>query len=169
MIRFTQFLENNKRSLRGDFIYYCAQTLFATSWADYVDAVDSNKPGRGRLSGKEVFNEMPDVIPKEAFDEAMDYTSDLEKINGKSIEDLFESAINAGGEEDIELFAHYLIMQALGHGVSWTDNNPKFPFKNTNIEFSYYNFDWPDPNPEEEGDDWDDEDDDLEGDEWKYN
>lgn len=54
---------------------------------------------------------------------------------GATLTDLYAAALNAGGRGDARTFGHYIAMQAMGHGVSWFDDNPKFPIEIPHGEF----------------------------------
>lgn len=143
---------------KGDaFIYYSAEMLFASSWADYVEEIA--KDGEpSRTSGKEIYDIKPDAIPREALEAAMDLLKKIEELNNASIGELYDRAIEAGGTESFQRFSTDLTLQSMGHGVSWFDDNPKFDLKLPDIEFSYLDLGYEVPEEEEKEEEWGDDD-----------
>jgi len=80
-----------------------------------------------------------DVAPgtsRAAKKHAREYAVKLSAANkGATLTDLFAAALNAGGTGDARTFGHYMAMQAMGHGVSWFDDNPEFPIEVPHGEF----------------------------------
>lgn len=99
-----------------------ASAFFATAWADMVEeeGMDVN------LSGEEITNIMPEIDPS-AEASAEKLYKRIEKDNGRSMERIVEEMyMREGGDEDYEfeeLFGHYLAMESMGHGVSWSDDH----------------------------------------------
>jgi hypothetical protein len=83
----------------------------------------------------------------------------LEKVNGVSLETIFETCRDAEGkhsrEPDEDEFGYCMAMQAMGHGVGWDDNHPSMfhakridwvtpkidrpqTFTVPNLEYSYF-------------------------------
>jgi len=80
-----------------------------------------------------------DVAPgtsRAAKKHAREYAVKLSAANkGATLTDLYAAALNAGGTGDARTFGHYMAMQAMGHGVSWFDDNPEFPIEVPHGEF----------------------------------
>ena len=80
-----------------------------------------------------------DVAPgtsRAAKKHAREYAVKLSAANkGATLTDLYAAALNAGGSGDARTFGHYMAMQAMGHGVSWFDDNPEFPIEVPHGEF----------------------------------
>lgn len=131
-----------------------AKAFFAAAWADWQD-----KYGDGVGMGVEIMDVIPDEYPQSAYDAADKLITGMEKINGMSIERIFEICRDEPGdhrgEPDEDEFGHYMAMQSMGHGVSWDDNHPSMfyakridwvepkinrpqVFKVPSIEFSYF-------------------------------
>lgn len=107
---------------REDIINGIATAFHATNWADRFEEFG------GSLSGCEILTLM-DPITKEALQTATEFYERLETRNEKRLSDHFEH-IRETQEirssqyfKDAELFGYYLGMEALGHGVSWTDDH----------------------------------------------
>lgn len=144
---------------------YMAKTFFACAWADYQEEF-----GEGIGMGAEIMDEIPDNYPVSAYDAADHLIKAMERINGATIESIFEICRAEPGnhrrEPDEDEFGYCMAMQAMGHGVGWDDNHPGLfhesgwkgkegyrpqIFETPRIEFSY--FDLPDseyPIPNEE-------------------
>jgi len=97
-----------------------ARAAFLCSWADRAEE-------RGvSLSGKEI----EDVAPRKTSKEANAWAKYLAKALSDTNENapltkIYEGAmIFYGYTESPERFGHELAMEAMGHGISWTDNLP---------------------------------------------
>lgn len=113
-----------------------ARAMFVTTWADRME-----ERGLGhKLAGQELM----DIAPKTSRD-ALAAAKKLatmfaEANEGASMNDLYARALNVagkhGGDTSPHSFGHYMAMEAMGHGVSWTDDHPEFK---VNIPyFEYY-------------------------------
>jgi hypothetical protein len=95
---------------------HMALAFFASAWADWNDEC-----GDVNVSGKDIFNVMPDEIDPEALKAAYQLAEGLEITAGKGLHELLEEAqaVSEGGDLpcDEEHFGHYCAMQAMGHGV----------------------------------------------------
>jgi len=113
-----------------------ARAMFVTTWADRME-----ERGRGReLAGQKLM----DIAPKtsrDALAAAKNLAARFAEANeGASMNDLYARALNVAGKHEGDTsphsFGHYMAMEAMGHGVSWTDSHPKFK---VNIPyFEYY-------------------------------
>jgi hypothetical protein len=119
------------RSHRPEILHGMARAAFVNDWAQRQEA----KPGFRGWQGAELM----DIAPKtsaRANKWAKALASAFEQKNGgRSLDDLYAEALNIGGSGSPETFGHYLAMQAMGHGVSWFDNNPKFDLHIPRSEF----------------------------------
>lgn len=113
-----------------------ARAMFVTTWADRME-----ERGLGhKLSGQKLM----DIAPKTSRD-ALAAAKKLaamfaEANEGASMNDLYARALNVAGKHEGDAsphsFGHYMAMEAMGHGVSWTDDHPEFK---VNIpRFEYY-------------------------------
>jgi hypothetical protein len=71
---------------------------------------------------------IPETYPESAYKAADKLIVGLEKLNGVSLETIFETCRDAEGlhmrEPDEDEFGYCMAMQAMGHGVGWDDNHP---------------------------------------------
>lgn len=106
--------------INGELWKHAALALFANAYADQADEADSPIAG-------EVMNALPDEIDSEAVSAAnriwyyactINETNDALALYCKA-HDLYEGE----GDRELtpEMFAHYLVMQCLGHGVGLGD------------------------------------------------
>lgn len=131
---------HTKNIISGDYerqiIDAMARAMFVTTWADRME-----ERGLGhKLSGQDLM----DVAPKTSRD-ALAAAKKLaamfaEANEGASMNDLYARALNVAGahkgDTSPHSFGHYMAMEAMGHGVSWTDDHPEFK---VNIPyFEYY-------------------------------
>ena len=116
-----------------------AKAFFASAWADMQDEKEQDDSSKVNLSGKEIFDVMPDEIDPAALHAAKTLEFDLSRANpfwraqpGKVdsenfLQDLFSLAQSCErtkyADRDLtpENFGHYLAMQAMGHGVGLAD------------------------------------------------
>lgn len=108
-----------------------ARTLFVCAWADAEE-----EAGRSH-GGQELFDVAPETPPA-AIEAALYFVGRLEQANGRgwSVEAMLWQAWEADGHGKPDGasvipdryradFGHCLVMQALGHGVSWYDDHAK--------------------------------------------
>lgn len=131
---------HTKNIISGDYerqiIDAMARAMFVTTWADRME-----ERGLGhKLSGQKLM----DIAPKtsrDALAAAKKLAAMFAKANeGASMNDLYARALNVAGKRRGDTsphsFGHYMAMEAMGHGVSWTDDHPEFK---VNIPyFEYY-------------------------------
>jgi hypothetical protein len=112
-----------------------ASTLWGSAWANHAE-----EHRCANLSGMEITEIMPE-IPPEAYAIAKRFIKDIEKANGKSIDELLEDAIEADVAEQSDLskwksnvelayeFGSDLAFMVTGAGVSWFDDHAEFPLE----------------------------------------
>lgn len=109
--------------MRDQIREYMAKTFFATAWADYQDEY-----GDGIGAGQEIMDLIPKPYPQSAYDAADKLIAGLEKLNGVSLETIFETCRDEPGEHerepDEDEFGYCMAMQAMGYGAGWDDNHP---------------------------------------------
>ena len=108
------------KSITAQFEHHAAKAFFASAWADQCEDSDN----AGMLSGREIFNIMPDEIDPAATHAAKTLRMGIEASNAQTIDVLMQYIErNANGDRDatIESFGHYAAMQAMGHGVGLLD------------------------------------------------
>lgn len=107
-----------------------ATILWGSAWADHVEEC-----GCANLSGCEITEIMPE-IPKEAREHAERIASTYEKMNGCTLEALYQEAVLRDELEGItapakrsgpERFGECLAWEAMGAGVSWEDDHAEYP------------------------------------------
>lgn len=117
---------------RSEIVESMARTLFVTSWADQEEEAGRTYPGQ------DLMDVAPPTTPH-ARSAAIDLAASIEKMNGMSLDALYQQAEHAEGEHTRiatpEDFGYSLAMMSLGHGVSWFDNHPEFPLKTPDIEY----------------------------------
>ena len=134
--------------IRNQIVESMARTLYVCAYADFID--------NAREDGEDV-----DDLPRAPRDERdwMDCapeTSDKARevakrlalaIEGRAkatLAELYRDAseecaeqknICSRGYHTVDLFGHYLAMQALGHGVAWSDNHAPLTFETPSASF----------------------------------
>jgi hypothetical protein len=116
-------------SIRSDIVDGIAEILWAEGWMNHVE-----EHGCERIGGVDIIDVMP-PIPKDARDYAEKWASEVEKMNGKKLDALYEEAMEAnvreGGEaggrrSSPEAFGNNLAYMIQGSGSSWFDYNAEF-------------------------------------------
>jgi hypothetical protein len=94
-------------------------------WADFAPPLDHRNP-----------------YTVEARAQATELAERIEKDNGAPLPELYLRAVlreedpeEYDVDEDAPLFAHYLVMEALGHGVAWSDDHVDHELKLPDVEF----------------------------------
>jgi len=108
------------QSIKQDFIHHASLAFFASAWADQCEESDN----AALLSGREIMGIMPPDTDPSAIRAAETLYMDIERLNGCDIVELMRIVENLGAgdrENNIEHFAHYCTMQAMGHGVGLHD------------------------------------------------
>ena len=152
--------------LKDAFIAGAAKAFFCTAYADFVeegystdnDLTDDERKARLALprarGGQNWMDWMPEVPPA-AYALAGELWASLEAANKVSVYVLVSRAgraehkcdhdcadpCEATEDIDVELFGHYMAMQAMGHGVSWFDDHEDFEIEISHIECSQCSFD----------------------------
>ncbi|EMA2595342.1 TPA: hypothetical protein ACGJRU_003090 [Pseudomonas aeruginosa] len=102
-----------------------ARTLFVVTLADTAEEV--GYPG---ISGADWFNLVTTETPEPAMRAADYLIRKLEHENQCTVVDLLRRALGANPDDDktelLKKFGHYIPMEAMGHGVSWTDSQEPF-------------------------------------------
>jgi hypothetical protein len=102
-----------------------ARGVWASHWANEQEEAGES------FSGQDIYEAAPDA-PTWAEKWAKKLASSICHLNGdRPLDLLFREAQQAGFPRDRETFGFYLGMQAVGHGVHWTDD---VPFKNERPE-----------------------------------
>ena len=103
--------------MKDQFELHAARAFFASAWADQVEE-------NGAAIRGEIMDQMPDDIDPAATHAARTLRMDIERVNGRTINQLID-LIKIHGKGDrpntIEHFGHYAAMQAMGHGVGLCD------------------------------------------------
>jgi hypothetical protein len=125
-------VDSGRIQLRDEIIQAAARALF-------VDAWDSSEREEGRgVRGGALEDAAPDTIPS-AFEAAEQLIVEFEVLNTKAVDEMYTFAAAALGKHyerpTPRLFGHYTAMQALGHGVSWSDDHPDPGFELPHIDF----------------------------------
>lgn len=112
-----------------------ARALWVTAYADFADEADDEDQyprARGGQDWMDVAPETPDAAYKAADDLVALFVA---KNDVPDMLHLFKTAMAVGGPAaDPGEFGHYMAMEALGHGVSWFDDHPKFEVKFPHFE-----------------------------------
>lgn len=115
-----------------DVVYGAAEILWADNWASHADEHDCCN-----LSGCEITSVMPPV-PWPVWLAAGRLVRRVEQVHLASIESILERAREANEhgpryghrrfKNFAERFGHCMAFEAMGAGVSWTDDNNPIPF-----------------------------------------
>ena len=107
-----------------------AKAYWADAWASQMEEMQLS----GHLSGMEIMDVMPQELPAKAMEIAKKLYAEIEKDNNIKLEDF-----TPPGEEDFDkdLFGHYLAMEAMGHGVGWSDDHEDHGLEIPYVEESY--------------------------------
>lgn len=77
--------------------------------------------------------------PYHAYNQAWKLLGKVELASGCGIYTLISRAEHANkgalSDGELKLLGHYIAMQAMGHGVSWFDSNPKFDITIPHFEY----------------------------------
>jgi hypothetical protein len=114
-------------SVRSEIVEGIAEILWAEGWSNHVE-----EHGCKNLSGQEITGIMP-PIPKDAYEYAEKWARETEKMNGKSLGELYDEAMEANEREHTRSrrtsprdFGNSLTFMIEGAGVSWFDDNAEF-------------------------------------------
>lgn len=111
----------NTSYVPDEFVESAARAFFVSAWANAAEEQGES------FSGMQLMDVAP-ATPNEVIEHAARFIKSVEKLNGRSIDELYDEAANAPGkyyrDPDPSEFGHYLAMEAMGHGVNWYDNHP---------------------------------------------
>lgn len=122
--------------IKSAFIEGAAKAFFADAFAslyeewcssgeEIPDIFDGHVPG----PGSDWMDYIPEV-PTACYVEAGMLWEKIANLNNSNMYHIVTRALEAADiptdPEEIELFGHYMAMQAMGHGVSWFDDHPEF-------------------------------------------
>ena len=94
--------------------------LWLPAWASAVDELGERTP-------RHITRETADPAPRDVARAARLIAQRIERDNQASLAALHARASAADGRDaDPEELGYYLTMQALGHGVGWTDDHAPF-------------------------------------------
>jgi len=133
---------------REEFRHWVARTLFVTAWADWKDQYGGGAPG----NGCNLMEEAPEtpVYVYQSADDLIEKLGDVDALIAKA-KAVWKPERKGGGSAAEEL-GYCMAMQAMGHGVGWTDYQEPFEGWHPSVHFEYSYFDLDDehyPIPEE--------------------
>lgn len=115
-------LGRDRHDYRVVFIRAAARAFFVSAWADAVE----NYGGSFR-PGTELMDAAP-ATPDVVMLHAASFLGALECRNRCDLAGMWARAQKGEGHRKtpmLEDFGHYLAMEAMGHGVAWTDDHPR--------------------------------------------
>jgi hypothetical protein len=119
----------------NDFQEGAAKALWASLFSSELenlreDGYDELADELGPGAGGDIMDVLPE-IPKAAYDDAREFEIAVADANGVDLNTIIVWAQEADGVDyiDEEEFGHYLMMPALGEGVSWFDDHGDFDLK----------------------------------------
>lgn len=116
----TSHRDSGRTAVGTEMIRGIENALWLPSWADAVETEGGRLP-------RHITRETADPAPPEVKTAARRVAADLVRTNRATLVDLHRRASEADGEDaDPEELGYYLTMQALGHGVGWTDDHKPF-------------------------------------------
>jgi hypothetical protein len=119
-----------------------ARAFFVSAWANWEDEY-----GDTNLAGVELMDVAPET-EKEAIDAAAKLYTEIEQINNIDLGEFIPPGFTESNYDDsaARVFGHYLAMEAMGHGVSWSDDHEAHGLNVPYLEFSFLDLD-PDKYP----------------------
>lgn len=116
-------MSREQKRIREDILMGMGRAAHVTHWANEEEEKGRTYPGQ----------DLMDVAPRRttmaSSKWAVKVGHEIERLNGKSLPELYEIAERANAEggggqttQDPKTFGHYLGMQAMGHGVAWDDD-----------------------------------------------
>jgi hypothetical protein len=115
-----------------DIIEGMARALFVTAWADYEEEEGRTYPGEDLM-------DVAPATPQEAVDAAEELYDTIESKSKINLNTFTPPGFDEGewsGLLAVEL-GHYLAMESLGHGVSWSDDYNDHGLKTPSVQ-SYW-------------------------------
>lgn len=130
------------RTSRDTIIASMAKTLWVTAWADEIE----ERSSQGDEAARAVMrnwprNDLMDLapeVPPTAYVMAATLTSAIESLSQMPLEAALAACCDVVDAEAADEFGHYLVMEALGSGVSWTDDGA--PPHGMTLPVSFENF-----------------------------
>lgn len=130
----------DEKSKRHWFIQYSGMILFANAMVEMFKTCD--KQGVLFMDPPEIMvKELVELnrlrahmLPNKAYEAAIDFLNDVEKLNDKSIEEIFEQNPNVKNSEDVEKFSYDIIMEVFEYNKK--TSNLKLP----SVSFSFDDF-----------------------------
>lgn len=126
--------------IRDEIIESAARAFYVSWWANEQE----NKKGFRGFGGGDLIDIAPRT-PRNVLTFARAFIADFEKTNGVRADQMYERAkalAEAPGgmhyarrDPSPDLFGHYTAMQAMGHGVAWSDDYPEHGFKIPRAEY----------------------------------
>ena len=120
-------LGKDRNSLFVEFVTAAARAFFVSGWANAVENYGGSFPPCTELM--DVAPATPDVVMLHAAR----FVGMLESKNHCDLAVMWERA-QLGDDHrrtpTLEDFGHYLAMEAMGHGVAWTDDHPQVMLPN---------------------------------------
>ena len=121
-------------SYEQDIIEGAAKAFFVPAWAVYQDEIGGENPGPGGN-----WMDIAPEPPKAAYDAARRFIHQVAAENGfvRGSDMLQSVAIQDGAVPDAEYaeeLGYYLVMQSLGHGVSWADDHEDHGFRLPHVD-----------------------------------
>jgi hypothetical protein len=118
---------NHTKSLDSEIEAIMSRTLYVNAFADLSDELSVP------LGGGADYMDAAGATPKSFSCEAAFLSGTLEHLNNETMGQMYIRALSESGLEDSEElrsnFGHYIVMEALGHGVSWNDDHNHFDRK----------------------------------------
>jgi hypothetical protein len=100
-----------------------ARTMWCLAWADEMERRAEDGEALPWPGGAEIFDYAPDT-PGMAYCEAYRFVGMLEQVNKMNIHALMWKVLGEyPDDKQVDLLAHYLVMEAIGHGASWSDSH----------------------------------------------
>jgi hypothetical protein len=113
-------------ALHQTIIAAAARAAWVDAWASAIEEAG----GRAGGPGVDLMDVAPET-PSEAVTFAEKWAEMFQRFNGLSLSDAFARMVANGiaSEDDASDFGHYSMMQAMGHGVAWTDDHDAHGYK----------------------------------------
>lgn len=120
-----------EKLVRSNVEYLAVDAMATVLWADFW--ADKEEDRGVSFARMDIVDAAP-TITEECIVLAGRIMGAWEAANAATFHEMYDRAIaaNAGAgkeEPDMEQFAGYIALEAIGHGVSWFDRNPEFPMK----------------------------------------
>lgn len=111
-----------------------ARTMWVLFWADEMERKAEDGKPLPWPGGAEIFDYAPET-PDMAYCEAYRFVGMVEHANKMNIHALMWRVLGEyPKDEEVNKLAHYLVMEAIGHGVSWMDDHDEHGIELPSIE-----------------------------------